>query len=60
MTENYANLEYTCCQFRGCLLGGAVGDALGMPTEEGPSRPPGYTIEEACGVERVEGYLDSV
>ena len=59
MTENYANLEYTCCQFRGCLLGGAVGDALGMPTEEGPSRPPGYTIEEACGVERVEGYLDS-
>ncbi|NYT08649.1 MAG: hypothetical protein GKC09_01730, partial [Methanosarcinales archaeon] len=26
-------------RFRGCLLGGAVGDALGMPTE-------GYTAQE--------------
>ena len=53
------DLDYLCSQFRGCLLGGAVGDALGMPTEEGPSREPGQTIREACGVDRVEGYLDS-
>ena len=46
-------------RFRGCLLGGAVGDALGMPTEVGPSREAGVSIHDACGVKRVEGYLDS-
>ena len=53
------NLELLCSRFRGCLLGGAVGDALGMPTEEGPSRPPGLTIKETLGVDRVEDYIDS-
>jgi len=41
------------------LLGGAVADALGMPTEVGPSRKPGQSILEACGVERVTSYQDS-
>jgi len=31
-------------KFQGCLLGGAIGDSLGMPTEVGPSRKPGQTI----------------
>ncbi len=57
--DQYVNLEHLRSQYRGCLLGGAVGDALGMPTEEGPSRPPGQTIRQACGVDRVEEYLDS-
>ncbi len=46
-------------KFRGCLLGGAIGDSLGMPTEVGPSREPGQTIVESCGVEQVTTYLDS-
>jgi len=45
--------------FRGTLLGGAVGDALGMPTEEGPSRRCGQSIEQALGVPRVTSYFDS-
>ncbi len=57
--EESVNLELVCSQFRGCLLGGAVGDALGMPMEEGPSRPAGHTILEACGVEWVDDYLHS-
>ena len=46
-------------RFRGCLLGGAIGDSLGMPTEVGPSREPGQTIAESCGVEQVTTYLAS-
>ena len=46
-------------RFRGCLLGGAVGDALGMPTEVGPSRRRGQLIREACGVDWVQTYRDS-
>ncbi len=44
--------------FRGCLLGGAVGDALGMPTERGPSLQAGQTIEEVFGG-RVTTYESS-
>ena len=40
-------------KFQGCLLGGAIGDSLGMPTEVGSSRKPGETIAETCGVEQV-------
>ncbi len=57
--DDMVNLELLRSQFRGCLLGCAVGDALGMPTEEGPSRQAGQTIREACGVDRVDGYLHS-
>jgi ADP-ribosylglycohydrolase len=46
-------------KFQGCLLGGAIGDSLGMPTEVGPSRKPGQTIAETCGVEQVTTYLNS-
>jgi ADP-ribosylglycohydrolase len=46
-------------KFQGCLLGGAIGDSLGMPTEVGPSRKPGETIAETCGVEQVTTYLNS-
>lgn len=46
-------------RFRGCMLGGAVGDALGMPTEVGPSRRRGQLIREACGVDWVQTYRDS-
>ena len=46
-------------KFQGCLLGGAIGDSLGMPTEVGPSRNPGQTIAETCGVEQVTTYLNS-
>jgi ADP-ribosylglycohydrolase len=46
-------------RFRGCLLGGAVGDALGMPTEVGPSRRPGQSIREVFGVDWVQEYRDS-
>jgi len=53
------DLEWMRAQFRGCLLGGAVGDALGMPAEEGPSRTPGRSIPETFGVDRVEDYIDS-
>ncbi len=53
------NLAHLRSQFRGCLLGGAVGDALGMPTEEGPSRQPGRSILETFGVERIDEYMDS-
>ena len=46
-------------RFRGCLLGGAIGESLGMPTEVGPSRKPGQTIAESCGVDKITTYLDS-
>lgn len=42
-------------RFRGCILGGAVGDALGMPTERGPSLQPGETIEGVFG-KRITHY----
>jgi len=57
--EDPVNLAHLRSQFRGCLLGGAVSDALGMPTEEGTSRTPGHSILQTFGVERVEEYLDS-
>ena len=46
-------------KFQGCLLGGAIGASLGMPTEVGSSRKPGETIAETCGVEQVTTYLNS-
>lgn len=46
-------------QVKGCLLGLAIGDALGMPTEVGPSRQRGQSISEALGVEKVTSYMDS-
>jgi ADP-ribosylglycohydrolase len=45
-------------QFRGCLLGGAVGDALGMPTEHGPARQEGQSIHDVLGIDRVTDYMD--
>lgn len=57
--EDIVNEKLLRSQFRGCLIGGAVGDALGMPTEEGPSRPPGRSIQETFNVDRVVDYIDS-
>ena len=57
--EGDAESRWSRSQFRGCILGGAIGDALGMPTEEGPSRPVGVSVEQACGVPWVSDYLDS-
>ena len=34
---------------RGCAVGAAVGDALGMPLEFGPRSPPGEFVREMTG-----------
>lgn len=44
--------------FSGCLLGGAVGDSLGMPTDHGPARKVGESIHDVLGVEWVEKVID--
>ena len=39
-------------KYRGCLLGGAVGDALGYPVESDIGYPTPGSFGTYCGVER--------